>query len=107
MRGRIHTARGAERLAELLALRAVAGLSPREFKELEELLPRYPEVDARDEWVAAGFFEAPPPSLRERLLKSAAGESPRSLWPARIWCLFTAALGARGWSLAGRKPDAE
>ncbi|MBY0503424.1 MAG: anti-sigma factor [Bryobacteraceae bacterium] len=55
-----------ERLAELLALRAIAGLSPEEARELAELLRQHPEVKESD-------FE-PLPDLRDRLLRRAAKE---------------------------------
>ena len=66
-----------ERLAELLAVRAVAGLSSDEARELGELLAEHPEVDERDyELAMASLRLAPlPESLRERLLRRATRDS--------------------------------
>jgi len=72
-----------ERMAELLAVRAWAGLSPDEDGELEELLIQHPEVDARDFDLAieALQLEPLPASLRARLLDQATREWPQtSTW---------------------------
>lgn len=81
--GSNYTAMIGERLAELLAMRAVAGLPPEESRELEDLLVQYPEVDVQGfDWFAAS---GPPAALRERLLQRASQESARRPWPARVW----------------------
>jgi len=72
-----------ERMAELLAVRAWAGLSPDEAGELEELLTQHPEVDARDFDLAieALQLEPLPASLRARLLDQAVREQSRAWGP--------------------------
>jgi len=67
-----------ERPAELLAVRAVAGLSPEEARELEDLLGQYSEIDERDYDLAIASLqlEPLPKALRERLLRQAEREPP-------------------------------
>ena len=63
-----------ERLAELLAVRAVAELSPDEQAELERLMAQHPEVDP---FAYQLSLPPVPASLRARLLQRAAQDSPR------------------------------
>ena len=63
-----------ERLAELLAVRAVAELSPAEQAELDRLIAQHPEVDP---FAYQLSLPPVPPTLRARLLQRAAQESPQ------------------------------
>ena len=63
-----------ERLAELLAVRAVADLSPDEQAELDRLISLHPEVDP---FAYQLSLPPVPASLRARLLQRAAQDRPQ------------------------------
>ena len=64
-------------MAELLAVRAVADLSPAEQAELERLMTQHPEVDPFAYQLSLPPVPASLASLRARLLQRAAQDSPR------------------------------
>ena len=64
-----------ERLAELLAVRAVAELSSAEQAELERLIAQHPEVDP---FAYQLSLPPVPASLRARLLQRASQDSPQT-----------------------------
>ena len=86
-----------ERLAELLAVRAVAELSPDEQAELERLMAQHPEVDPFAYQLSLPMV---PASLRARLLQRAAQDSPRQTsihwgwWLAAVLLLVALVLFA-------------
>lgn len=86
-----------ERLAELLAVRAVAELSPDEQAELERLMAQHPEVDP---FAYQLSLPPVPASLRARLLQRAAQDSPRQTsihwgwWLAAVLLLVALVLFA-------------
>ena len=87
-----------ERLAELLAVRAVAELSPAEHAELERLIAQHPEVDP---FAYQLSLPPVPASLQARLLQRAAQDSPRQtsvhfgLWLAALLLLLALVFYAR------------
>ena len=86
-----------ERLAELLAVRAVAELSPDEQVELERLMAQHPEVDP---FAYQLSLPPVPASLRARVLQRAAQDSPRQTavhwgwWLAAVLLLVAVVLFA-------------
>lgn len=78
-----------ERLAELLAVRAIAELSPAEQVELERLVAQHPEVDPFAYQLA---LPPVPASLRARLLQRAAQDSPRQTSLHYVWWLAAVLL---------------
>ncbi len=96
--GAMHTAMIPDRLAELLAVRAVAGLSADEARELEELLTQHPEVDEHEHELAIAALQLQPlpESLRARLLRQAARETPPRLsgWGRARWWIAAILLAA-------------
>ncbi len=85
-----------ERLSELLAVRALAGLSPMESRELEELLAQHPEIDEREYELAVASLqlEPLPESLRERVLRQATREPPPRVrwWGEPSWWIAAIVL---------------
>jgi len=85
-----------ERLAELLAVRAVAGRSAAESRELKELLAQHPEIDEREYELAVASLqlEPLPESLRERVLRQATRESPPRVrwWGEPSWWIAAIVL---------------
>ena len=77
-----------ERLAELLAVRAVAELSPAEQAELERLIAQHPEVDP---FAYQLSLPPVPASLRARLLQRAAQDRSQTSSNAG-WLLAAAVL---------------
>lgn len=80
-----------ERLAELLAVRAVAELSPTEQAELDRLIAQHPEVDP---FAYQLSLPPVPPTLRARLLQRAAQESPQTSSHFGSWVAAVLLLGA-------------
>ena len=94
----MHAAMMPDRLAELLAVRAVAGLSAAEARELEELLTQHPEVDEHEHELAIAALQLQPlpESLRARLLRQAMREAPPKLsaWGRATWWFAATLLAA-------------
>ena len=90
-----------ERLAELLAVRAVAELSPVEQLELERLVAQHPEVDP---FAYQLSLPPVPATLRARLLRRAAQDSlPQTSFHFGWWLaavLLLLALVFYAWRLA-------
>ncbi len=80
-----------ERLAELLAVRAVAELSPDEQAELDRLIAQHPEVDP---FAYQLSLPPVPASLRARLLQRAAQDSPQTSGHFGWWVAGVLLLGA-------------
>ena len=89
-----------ERLAELLAVRAVAELSPAEQAELERLIAQHPEVDP---FAYQLSLPPVPASLRARLLQRAAQDRAQTSSGAGWWLVAAVLLVAVAFYIYARK----
>ena len=89
-----------ERLAELLAVRAVAELSPAEQAELERLIAQHPEVDP---FAYQLSLPPVPASLRARLLRRAAQDRAQTSSHAGWWLAAAVLLVAVAFYVYARK----